>query len=310
MAQHFKSEILSRPMCLLRFRIKLLLNEAYRVAGGHECVFLDDFLYSGGGWWQESKLDTAEISRSAAVCMVQIEANFNIAPGWLQTASARATSSLKLLPEADDSGVRWTETQITASEPETKAEQQPIEKPLDNQLAVKQTGVMEATEGRANLADYVTTSHGESLPKAEALSRAQGQNEGAQVEKEDFILERRVTSRSPEGTTRLTSQEVQIKGDFSNQADASTQQTESQSSDQTRKRSLDDANDALGAPPREKMDYRRWICGEESLHIAHCEPYVLRRPIRRGRLNVSNSYPLQQVKDLPRIVFALGRNSG
>jgi hypothetical protein len=281
----------------------------YRVADGHECVLPDDSLRSGG-WWQLSKLETTEISKSAAFfCTSQVEANLNIAPGWLQAASARATSGLKLLPEAEDSGVRWTETQVAASEPETKAEQQPIEKPLESQAADDQNG-MEATKGRAILADNVTTSQSELLPKAEALSRAQGQNEGAQVKLEEPILGSRVTSGSPEGTTRLTSQADQIKGDFSDQADASTQQTEGQTSDQTRKRLLDDASDALGAPPRKKMDYRRWICGEESLHIAHCEPYVLRRPIRRGRLNMSNSYPLQQVKDLLRTAFALGRASG
>jgi hypothetical protein len=258
-----------------------------------------------------SKVDTIRISKSAAVIWtVQIEANLNIAPGWLQAASARATSGLKLLPEAEDSGVQWTETQIAASEPETKTEQEPIEKPLESQLTVYEAGVMEATEGRANLADNVTTSQSELLPKAEALSRAQGQNEGAQVKLEEPILERRVTSGSPEGTTRLTSQEDQIKGNFSDRADASSQQTEGQPSDQTRKRSLDDASNASRGPPQKKMDYRRWICGEESLHIAHCEPYVLRRPIRRGRLNVSNSYPLQQVKDLLRIAFAPGRAFG
>lgn len=41
--------------------------------------------------------------------------------------------------------------------------------------------------------------------------------------------------------------------------------------------------------------YREVICGEEALRISPAEPYCLRRPIRRGHLNVSQYYPTQQV---------------
>ncbi|XP_073140097.1 actin-related protein 9 [Henckelia pumila] len=41
--------------------------------------------------------------------------------------------------------------------------------------------------------------------------------------------------------------------------------------------------------------YREYICGEEALRISSSEPYVLRRPIRRGHLNISLHYPVQQV---------------
>ncbi|KAK3043437.1 hypothetical protein RJ639_002016, partial [Escallonia herrerae] len=41
--------------------------------------------------------------------------------------------------------------------------------------------------------------------------------------------------------------------------------------------------------------YREYICGEEALRISPTEPYCLRRPIRRGHLNISQHYPLQQV---------------
>ncbi|XP_073287304.1 actin-related protein 9-like isoform X1 [Primulina huaijiensis] len=40
--------------------------------------------------------------------------------------------------------------------------------------------------------------------------------------------------------------------------------------------------------------YREYICGEEALRISPSEPYVLRRPIRRGHLNISLHYPVQQ----------------
>lgn len=40
---------------------------------------------------------------------------------------------------------------------------------------------------------------------------------------------------------------------------------------------------------------REYICGEEALRISPTEPYCLRRPIRRGHLNVSLYYPMQQV---------------
>lgn len=41
--------------------------------------------------------------------------------------------------------------------------------------------------------------------------------------------------------------------------------------------------------------YREYICGEEALRISATEPYCLRRPIRRGHLNISLHYPTQQV---------------
>ncbi|XP_009803147.1 actin-related protein 9 isoform X1 [Nicotiana sylvestris] len=41
--------------------------------------------------------------------------------------------------------------------------------------------------------------------------------------------------------------------------------------------------------------YREYICGEEALRISPTEPYCLRRPIRRGHLNISQHYPTQQV---------------
>lgn len=41
--------------------------------------------------------------------------------------------------------------------------------------------------------------------------------------------------------------------------------------------------------------YREFICGEEAQTISPCEPYCLRRPIRRGHFNVSPYYPAQQV---------------
>lgn len=40
---------------------------------------------------------------------------------------------------------------------------------------------------------------------------------------------------------------------------------------------------------------RKFICGEEALRIAPTEPYCLCRPIRRGHLNISQHYPMQQV---------------
>ncbi|XP_002529309.2 actin-related protein 9 [Ricinus communis] len=41
--------------------------------------------------------------------------------------------------------------------------------------------------------------------------------------------------------------------------------------------------------------YRGFICGEEALQISPTEPYCLHRPIRRGHLNISQHYPMQQV---------------
>lgn len=45
--------------------------------------------------------------------------------------------------------------------------------------------------------------------------------------------------------------------------------------------------------------FKEYICGEEALRISPAEPYCLRRPIRRGHLNISLSYPTQQVLYVP-----------
>jgi hypothetical protein len=45
-----------------------------------------------------------------------------------------------------------------------------------------------------------------------------------------------------------------------------------------------------------KPNFRRFICGEEALKISPTEPYCLQRPIRRGHLNISQHYPMQQVQ--------------
>lgn len=44
-----------------------------------------------------------------------------------------------------------------------------------------------------------------------------------------------------------------------------------------------------------EQKYRECIFGEEALKISSTEPYCLRRPIRRGHLNISQHYPSQQV---------------
>ncbi|KAK6254785.1 hypothetical protein SCA6_016090 [Theobroma cacao] len=48
-------------------------------------------------------------------------------------------------------------------------------------------------------------------------------------------------------------------------------------------------------PTLTKRKFRAVICGEEALRISPTEPYCLRRPIRRGHLNISQHYPMQQV---------------
>lgn len=48
-------------------------------------------------------------------------------------------------------------------------------------------------------------------------------------------------------------------------------------------------------PSSTERKYREYICGEEALRISATEPYCLRRPIRRGHLNISLYYPMQQV---------------
>ncbi|XVE81792.1 hypothetical protein DITRI_Ditri15bG0094500 [Diplodiscus trichospermus] len=48
-------------------------------------------------------------------------------------------------------------------------------------------------------------------------------------------------------------------------------------------------------PTLTERKFREVICGEEALRISPTEPYCLRRPIRRGHLNISQHYPMHQV---------------
>ncbi|KAF6153225.1 hypothetical protein GIB67_036571, partial [Kingdonia uniflora] len=59
---------------------------------------------------------------------------------------------------------------------------------------------------------------------------------------------------------------------------------------------LDHAEGVDGREPDSSAyKYRKFICGEEAQRVSPTEPYCLRRPIRRGHLNVSQHYPSQQV---------------
>ncbi|RDX94790.1 Actin-related protein 9, partial [Mucuna pruriens] len=49
--------------------------------------------------------------------------------------------------------------------------------------------------------------------------------------------------------------------------------------------------------------FREVICGEEALRISPTEPYCLCRPIRRGHLNISQHYSMQQVLDDLRTIW-------
>ncbi|MFS7926044.1 putative Actin family, ATPase, nucleotide binding domain-containing protein [Helianthus anomalus] len=48
-------------------------------------------------------------------------------------------------------------------------------------------------------------------------------------------------------------------------------------------------------PQTSELKCKEYICGEEAMRISPTEPYCLRRPIRRGHLNISQYYPMQQV---------------
>ncbi|WJX18767.1 Actin-like protein arp9 [Trifolium repens] len=49
--------------------------------------------------------------------------------------------------------------------------------------------------------------------------------------------------------------------------------------------------------------FREFICGEEALRISPAEPYCVCRPIRRGHLNISHHYPMQQVREDLRAIW-------
>lgn len=59
--------------------------------------------------------------------------------------------------------------------------------------------------------------------------------------------------------------------------------------------SLDDFKGFDGELNSAAYKFREYICGDEALKIPLSKPYCLHRPIRRGHLNISQQYPLQQV---------------
>ncbi|KAK7268738.1 hypothetical protein RIF29_21446 [Crotalaria pallida] len=52
-----------------------------------------------------------------------------------------------------------------------------------------------------------------------------------------------------------------------------------------------------------KQKFREFVCGEEALRISPSEPYCLCRPIRRGHLNISQQYSMQQVLEDLRAIW-------
>ncbi|PON98718.1 Actin-related protein [Trema orientale] len=56
-------------------------------------------------------------------------------------------------------------------------------------------------------------------------------------------------------------------------------------------------------PTSSDHNYKQLIFGEETLKISPEEPYCLRRPIRRGHLNISQHYPMQQVLEDLHIIW-------
>lgn len=66
---------------------------------------------------------------------------------------------------------------------------------------------------------------------------------------------------------------------------------------------MDEVNDSGDDEINDCTDtFRSFICGDEALKIAPDQPYFLRHPIRRGHLNVSQFYSVQQIsEDLYRI---------
>lgn len=48
-------------------------------------------------------------------------------------------------------------------------------------------------------------------------------------------------------------------------------------------------------PNASERKFKEFICGEEALRISPTEPYCFCHPIRRGHLNISQYYSMQQV---------------
>lgn len=55
--------------------------------------------------------------------------------------------------------------------------------------------------------------------------------------------------------------------------------------------------------PSNEHKFKAFVCGEEALKISPTEPYCLHRPIRRGHLNISEHYSMQQVQSRQLFAF-------
>lgn len=152
-------------------------------------------------------------------------------------------------------------------------------------IARRTTGANESP--RRNVQDQMLNSQ---VTTAQHVEREKAYDIIASLLKIPFLDEEVVNNSYPRKTGRVDvlSQQNNKKESAFTWTDVSQQITDSP------------LHDTSELPEGEKPESserrcREFVCGEDAMKISPTEPYCLRRPIRRGHLNISQHYSMQQV---------------
>ncbi|KAF7837510.1 actin-related protein 9 [Senna tora] len=142
------------------------------------------------------------------------------------------------------------------------------------------------------------------ITTAQHMEREKAYDVIASLLKIPFLDEEAPSNTFPRKMGRIDGHNPQIRGkdlafnwtDVFEEASSSSSALETSTNKDGTSESLDlkEGSDSK-EPDLNKRKYREFICGDEALRISPTEPYCLCRPIRRGHLNISQHYPMQQV---------------
>ncbi|KAI3504164.1 hypothetical protein L1887_32709 [Cichorium endivia] len=160
-------------------------------------------------------------------------------------------------------------------------------------IARRTTGANESP--RRNVQDQMLNSQ---VTTAQHVEREKAYDIIASLLKIPFLDEEVVNNSYPRKTGRVDvlSQQNNKKESAFTWTDVSPQITDSP----LPLESSSEKHDTSELPEGEKPESserrcREFVCGEDAMKISPTEPYCLRRPIRRGHLNISQHYSMQQV---------------
>lgn len=163
-------------------------------------------------------------------------------------------------------------------------------------IARRTTGANQSP--KRNVQDQMLNSQ---VTTAQHVEREKAYDTIASLLKIPFLDEEVVNNSYPRKTGRVDvlSQQNSKKESAFTWTDVSQQITDSSlplesSSEKHETSELPEGSDSE-KPQSSECRYREFVCGEEAMKISPTEPYCLRRPIRRGHLNISQHYSMQQV---------------